>query len=255
MLNIKDYKVIKTSCLAITLLTVLGLTSCSSDDDSTPEPITKANIIGSVSLYDEGITQVDNADMTIKVEGTSPTISTTTDANGNFTLTDVPFGTYTIIYEKVGYGTYKRFDIEHSNTGTSTRIIGTPSLGQVSTTQVDNLSANVNGNDVVLSVSTSPAGNAGNTRYVRYFLSTSSDVSDVNYTYFSPGLTSKINPKEITLTASDLSNAGFTSGETVYVKVYGDSFWSSEYDDSDLSRKIFPNLNTTSANAVSFVIP
>lgn len=243
----------KLNYLTMGLIILLGIASCSEDNDPTPEPITKANITGSVNLYDEGTTQIDNSNMTIRIEGTTPAISATTDANGNFTLPDVPFGTYTILYEKSGFGTFKKFDIEHEKNATA--ILNTPSLGEISTTKIINLETNVSGNDIIISVTTNPAGNIGNIRYVRYFLSTNSNVSSENYTYFSPGLVSQINPKEITLSNNDLTSAGFSSGETVFVKVYGDSFWSNEYDDPDLGRNIFPNLNMTSTNYTSFIVP
>lgn len=243
----------KLKYLTFNLVVLLGISSCSNDEDPTPGPITKANITGSVNLYDEGTTQVDNSNMIIKVEGTTPSISAITNANGDFTLADVPFGTYTILYEKSGFGTFKKFDIEHLNNATA--ITNTPSLGEISTTQITNLQANVSGNDIIISVTTNPAGSNGNTRYVRYFLSTDSNVSNENYTYFSPGLVSRINPKEITLSNNDLISAGFSKGQVVFVKVYGDSFWSNEYFDSDLDRNVFPNLNMTSNNAVSFIVP
>lgn len=243
----------KLNYLTFGLIILLGISSCSKDEDPTPDPITKANITGSVNLYDEGTTQNDNSNMTVKVEGTTPAISATTDANGDFTLSDVPFGTYTILYEKSGFGTFKKFDIEHENNATA--ILNTPSIGEISTTQITNLEANVSGNDIIISVTTNPAGSNGNTRYVRYFLSTDSNVSSENYTYFSPGLVSQINPKEITLSNNDLTSAGFSTGETVFVKVYGDSFWSNEYNDPDLGRNVFPNLNMTSTNSVSFIVP
>ena len=243
----------KLKYLTFSLMVLLGISSCSKDEDPTPDPITKANITGSVNLYDEGTTQIDNSNMTVKVEGTTPSISATTDANGDFILADVPFGTYTILYEKSGFGTFKKFDIEHVNNATA--ILNTPSIGEISTTQITNLQANVSGNVIIISVTTNPAGSNGNTRYVRYFLSTDSNVSNENYTYFSPGLVSQINPKEITLSNNDLTSAGFSTGETVFVKVYGDSFWSNEYDDLDLGRNVFPNLNMTSNNSVSFIVP
>ena len=243
----------KLNYLTFGLMSLLIFTSCSKDDDPTPEPITKANIIGSVNLYDEGVTQIDNSNMTVQVQGTG--LSAITDADGDFTLLDIPFGTYAIIFEKSGFGTFKKFDLEHTNTGSSTIITENPSLGESSTTQVTALTSSVNGNDIQISITTNPAGNNGNTRYVRYFLSADPNVSNENYTYYSPGLVSQINPFEITLSQNNLSGAGFSSGQTVYVKVYGDSFWSNEYDDPDLGRKVFPNLNMTSANSVSFVVP
>lgn len=231
---------------------LLGIYSCSKED-STPDPITKANITGSVNLYDEGTTKIDNSNMTITVEGTSPTISATTDTKGDFTLSNVPFGTYTIRYEKTGFGTFKKFAIEHKNNATA--ILNTPSIGKNSTTQITNLEAKISGINVILSVTTNPAGSIGNSRYVRYFLSSNSNVGNENYTYFSTGLVSQINPKVITLLNKDLVNTGFSSGQTLYVKIYGDSFWSNEYEDPNLSRKIFPNLNTNTTNSVSFIMP
>ena len=243
----------KLNYLSIALLAILGITSCSKDESPSPNPTTKGNISGSVFLYDEGTTQIDNSNMAVTAKGTTPEISAVTDANGKFSLLDVPFGTYTIVYEKSGYGTYKNFNIEH--TTNSTAITNIPSLGKVSTTQITKLEATVNGNNVILSVTTNPAGSNGNTRYIRYFLSSNSNVSNENYTYFSPAWVSQINPKEITLSSNDLSSVGFPSGSTVFVKVYGDSFWSNLYDDPGLGRKIFPNLNLISANSVSFVVP
>lgn len=234
---------------------VLMLISCNGDDDPAPDPITTANIIGSVNLYDNGTNQIDNTGMTVKIDGSSPMVSATTDIDGNFTLADVPFGTYTLVYEKPGFGTFKKFEIEHTNAVSSTAIANSPSLGQMSTTQITNLETNLSGNDVIISVTTDPSGNSNNERYIRFFYSTSANVSDENYTNYSEGLISQINPYEKTLTSSDLSNMGFSSGATVYVRVYGDSFWSNEYDDPDLGRRVFPNLNSASANAVSFIVP
>lgn len=243
----------KWNCFIYVFLILIGLSSCSTNEDPTPESVTKADITGSVNLYNEGTTPIDNSNMTVKAEGTTSTFTATTDSNGDYTLSDVPFGNYTIVYEKSGFGTYKKWDIENVNNATP--ILNTPSLGEISTTQITFVEANASANDIILSVTTSPAGSNENTRYVRYFLSANSNVSNENYTYYSSGLVAQINPKEITLSNNDLTNAGFFSGDTVFVRVYGDSFWSNEYEDPDLGRKIFPNLNMTSINSISFVIP
>jgi hypothetical protein len=232
---------------------ILVILSCAKDKNTDPTPITKSDITGYVHLYDEGITEVDYSGMDVSLVGTIPIVSTKTDANGFFRLSDVYFGKYTLVYEKSGFGTFKKFDVDHNNNITT--ILNTSSLGYKSTTAITNLNANVIGDEVILSVTTNPAGSLGNTRYIRYFLSINSNVSDVNYSYYSPGLISQINPKDITLSKNDLINAGFLSGTTVYVKVYGDSFWSNDYTDPDLNRKVFPNLNINSSNTVYFVVP
>ena len=236
------------------LMFILAIASVScSSDDSNNDPITKANITGSVNLYDEGTTLLDESNMLVKVVGTNPLITALTNSNGQFVLEDVPFGTYTIEYEKAQYGVFKKFNFSHQ--GNANAITEIPSLGKTSSTEITDLLVNIVNGQVVFSITTSPAGNNSNRRYVRYFLSTSATVSNSNYMYHSPTFISQINPYQSTLTQTELINAGFTSGQTVYVKAYGDSYWSNEYFDVSLNKKVFPNLNTVSANAVSFVVP
>ena len=230
----------------------IATVSCSSDD-SNNDPITKANITGSVNLYDEGTTLLDESNMLVKVVGTNPLITALTNSNGQFVLEDVPFGTYTIEYEKAQYGVFKKFNFSHQ--GNANAITEIPSLGKKSSTETTDLLVNIVNGQVVFSITTSPAGNNSNRRYVRYFLSTSATVSNSNYMYHSPTFISQINPYQSTLTQTELINAGFTSGQTVYVKAYGESYWSNEYLDVNLNKKVFPNLNTVSANAVSFIVP
>ena len=230
----------------------IATVSCSSDD-SNNDPITKANITGSVNLYDEGTTLLDESNMLVKVVGTNPLITALTNSNGQFVLEDVPFGTYTIEYEKEQYGVFKKFNFSHQ--GNANAITEIPSLGKTSSTEITDLLINIVNGQVVFSITTSPAGNNSNRRYVRYFLSTSATVSNSNYMYHSPTFISQINPYQSTLTQTELINAGFTSGQTVYVKAYGESYWSNEYLDVNLNKKVFPNLNTVSANAVSFIVP
>ncbi|MQP53573.1 MULTISPECIES: carboxypeptidase-like regulatory domain-containing protein [unclassified Flavobacterium] len=230
----------------------IATVSCSSDD-SNNDPITKANITGSVNLYDEGTTLLDESNMLVKVVGTNPLITALTNSNGQFVLEDVPFGTYTIEYEKAQYGVFKKFNFSHQ--GNANAITEIPSLGKTSSTEITDLLVNIVNGQVVFSITTSPAGNNSNRRYVRYFLSTSATVSNSNYMYHSLTFISQINPYQSTLTQTELINAGFTSGQTVYVKAYGESYWSNEYLDVNLNKKVFPNLNTVSANAVSFVVP
>jgi hypothetical protein len=240
--------------LSWSFILILFITSCNSNDDS-PAAATRANISGSVNLYNESTNQVDNSNMTVSVLGTMPLISAVTDAEGKFVLSNVPFGTYTLEYTKNGYGTYKKFGVVHGTNGQATALTAIPSLGQVSTTSITGITANASANQVVLSISTNPGGSAANRRYIRYFLSTSQSVSATNYSYYSPVFTSQINPFEKTILATELISAGFTSGQQVYVRAYGDSFWDNAYDSSEFNRRIFPNLNANTVPAATFIVP
>lgn len=237
------------------ILLLVGFLSCKDSSTDTIVPATDADITGFVNLYDEGISLLENSGMKVSVQGSSPLISSTTDAKGKFVLSDVPFGTHTLVYEKAGYGTYKKPGVVHSTDGSPTFIANTPSLGKVSSTTVTNLTTSQDGSTILVAVTTSPAGSLGNTRYIRYFLSPTATVSKDNYSYVSSGFISQINPYQATLTSANLITWGFTSGQTVYVKVYGDAFWSNEYQETTTGPKIFPNLNGTSANSVSFKVP
>jgi hypothetical protein len=193
--------------------------------------------------------------MTVSVLGIMPLISAVTDAEGKFVLSNVPFGTFTLEYTKNGYGTYKKFGVVHGTNGQATALTATPSLGQVSTTSITGVTASTSANQVVLSISTNPEGSAANRRYIRYFLSTSQSVSETNYSYYSPVFISQINPFEKTILATELISAGFTSGQQVYVRAYGDSFWDNAYDSPEFNRRIFPNLNASTVPAAAFIVP
>ena len=240
--------------LSVFAAVIISISSCKKEESPGPAPITKANISGSVNLYDEGTTKIDNSGMLVKVEGTSPSISSITDNNGAFTLLDVPFGTYTLIYEKAGYGTFKRFNVVHKDGNTI--IPDAPSLGQTSTTKITNLTTSSSSSfPVILSATTDPVANQANTRYIRFFLSTNPNVSNENFESYFDTFPVNITPYNLNLSQAALDALSYTSGTTVYVKCYGESFWGNNYTDPNLGRDVFPNLNPVSAAAVSFVMP
>lgn len=243
--------------LSSTILILLSmlLISCGSDDENISEPETSSNIIGFVTLYDESINQVDNSGMSVRIEELTQNNIAITDTEGEFTFEDVPFGKYNLVYEKSGYGTYKLFDLEHSNTGGSTVIEVARSLGQKSSTSVTNLTVNTSDSLITIEVITDPVANVGNTKYIRFFFSRQPNVSSENYDSVMETLVVQITPYSLNLNEESLDALGYQSGETVYVKCYGESFWGNNYNDPELGRDVFPNVNLNSAAAVSFIVP
>lgn len=141
------------------------------------------------------------------------------------------------------------------NTGTATVLTTISSFGQVSATAVTALTAEISGTDVLVNATTDPAGSSSNKRYLRFFYSANSDVSNTGQNSFSDVYIAQINPYTHTLSKTDLNNMNFASGTSVYVRAYGESFWSNSYVDATSGKPIFPNINSNSANSVSFVVP
>lgn len=233
------------------------LIACNKDDDdnTTTPPIDEADIQGSVNLYDESINEVSPSGMTVYIEGLASSAFDITDDEGDFTLESVPFGTYVLIYEKENYGTYKAYQLSHDPDEGSTIIQQTPSLGQISTTQITGANVSYAGDSVTFYLNLVPQANNSNQRYIRYFLSSSDSVSSTNYEEFSPGIIARIEPFHVSLTQSELQTMGFQSGQTVYFIAYGESFWSNQYEDVELGFSVFPNLNSSTVSPISFVVP
>jgi hypothetical protein len=242
----------KIALFTIFVLSIFIISSCSKENDSISNPKTIADIIGIVDLFDENI-NIPDSGMHVKIEGLQPEFSATSDLNGKYILQGIPFGTYTLIYEKQGFGTFKNFGVEHNNTGSSTILSN--GLSKISTTEVINLDAVSYEFQINISFKIYPAGSNNDIRYVRLFYGDSSSVSDENYTYFTPKLSLKYDQFELTLSQNDFIEMGFSSNTTVFIKIYGDTYFSNDYYDQDLGIFVFPNLNKNSADAVSFIVP
>lgn len=256
----------KTINIFFVWLLLLGCISCS-DDDSQPETrsLSKADIRGQVQLWDEGLTPLGNAEMTIRIDGLN--ISAKTDAEGKFTLPDVPFGTYDLVYEKAGYGTFKMNNIAHSeyyNYGQGTDMdIEMVNLGQVSPTRVTGLSVELVGYDLLLTVTTDPVGSKGNEQYVRFYWADSKARVDDVSTNGNPRISLIVdsNPQTFSIPLKDFLDEqdwwgldGW-SGEELFVKVFGESYYDNRYYDDQLGKSVHPNLQPSSVDAVSFIVP
>ncbi len=223
--------------------------------DEIDNTLTKADISGSVKLYDEGTNPLPKDGMIISVEGSNPLISSVSDTNGDFVLNDVPFGTYIISFQKTGYGTFKNTGLKHRNTGSITKIIPDPALGQRSTTTITVLTSSYTNSNVKFTITTYPAAKPEAPRYYRVFFSPFSNVSFNNYIKYTGVTVCTTEPAEFSLGIKDIIGLGFNSGDTFYATVYGDSYWSNDYDNPATGKREFPNLNSTTTASVSFIVP
>ena len=237
----------------IVIFLVLGVSfsACGGDSDGPPATLpTTASITGSVNLYDEGTEKIDGSGMLISASGTS--ISNLTNDQGSFLLSDVPFGARTLSYEKTGYGTFKYFITDLTD---DLFISNTPSLGKISQTKVITCAVIIDGTDV--KISSVCDGTNTPKRYLRYFFGTDETINNENYSEVSETYESdsNVNPAIHIITQKELIDLGFASGTQVSVKVYGDSYFSNDYEDAAENRHVFPNLNENSAEPVTFMVP
>lgn len=243
----------------IVLLSVAAFLFSCKKESAQNTPVA-ARMFGTVQTWDDKTTST--SDMAgIKVTITNlANVSTTTDATGRYSFENVAFDLYDLEFSKTGYGTFKLYGVTHAyNASTNYTQLPLVGFGKLSTTTVTSLtvSGNTIGGEpgVTFDYGLSPAPSTASRAFVRYFLGTTAGVSSTSYSAFT-GLLNFSNLSNITgFSKSQLLGYGFTSGQTVYVRMYGDSFRSNEYTDPNTGKTIFPNINTTTAPAVSFVVP
>ncbi|MCG9900503.1 MAG: carboxypeptidase regulatory-like domain-containing protein [Hydrotalea sp.] len=220
--------------------------------------VATGSIGGSLQTFDDKLTALsDAAGFTVTLSNPAATnMTTTTDATGRFSFSGVPYDSYELSFSKTGYGTYRIFGLSHDSASTQ---IPHFSVGRTSTTTVSSLS--VSGSTfqgesgVRFTYTVAPTPTTTNRAFVRYFLGTSNMVSPNNYTAVSDLINFTNLSAETGFTQRALISMGFTTGQTVWVRMYGDSWRSNDYFDPNLRTRVFPNLNSTSPAAISFVVP
>lgn len=218
-----------------------------------PAPVkASGKITGTVVLYGERDDTLPADGMIVSLDGTS--FHAATDTNGRFAFDSIPFNTYNLTYTKAGYGTFKFFGFKHSG-DTVISVVPAQSLGQLSTTTVTALSATVTADTVTITNTVSPAPTRTEHRGYRFFYGNDASVSDTSYTAYSNIYQSGTTPSSLQLLKTDFYALGFTSGSTVFVRAYGDSYFSNMYHVPSSGARIFPNINSTTVDAVSFVLP
>lgn len=226
-----------------------------------PGPPLTGKLAGTIQTWDDKSTSIaDKKGITVTTE--YPAInSTTTDTSGKFSFDNLDFDKYDISFSKAGYGTYKIFSYAHSNNPTTAQTVNTIPLinfAKISTTAITNmvfLKTSVNGVvGVSFQVTVSPNPTTLKRAFIRYFLSNSPSVADTSYIVYTPPIGTSSTIAVDGFTNDELTGFGFSKGQKIYIKAYGESLRSNDYDDPNLRKRIFPNLNPTSAPAISFVM-
>jgi hypothetical protein len=238
------------------LLLALTVTFGCKKDKSTVIPLQE--VAGYTYFYDlNGIKSTDNSGITVSLEG--DTVSTITKSDGSWHFSHLQQGTYTIAFSKPGFGTMKIVGI---NLIGGYRLLDDIALCPIPlySTFISNLSANP-GNTVHIN------GDFAGTLPIRpcchlFFGKTSDVLSDPeNYLQDMPICIS--GSFDCVFTDQILRDAGFKSGDSVYVVAYPDfsvpityNTWDvAFYYNTNTNVKVYPNLGPNKSNTLSFVLP
>lgn len=236
------------------LLSCIAMHSCGSDDAAEPVVETKGPISGIVNLYSSQGLPTANSEMTINIIGTNYSLET--NEQGEYYFPSVPFGTYTLEFIKEGFGTFYK-EVEHDKgfRQNGTELV-TLSLGRISNTAIYETIPSLDNGDIKILIVTSPVGTPTSPVYVSVFFHDEVTISNTEnsgargpYT-FSSGSTSNT----ITISATQIAEMGFSSGDHLYFRVYGDSFHSNSYTDEN-NNVVHPNVKNPGSTTMSFVLP
>jgi hypothetical protein len=258
----------KRSISLVAVLVLLFAVSCKKSTTTPPPTVVPSGVDlkGAVNLYDDkGNAQSDKSGVKVSIHSRTndSSFNTTTDASGAYAFLTKSYGIYDIQFEKTGIGTSKVEGFTHYYVPASPwspNVVPTANLGALSTTAitgvtyVDNTYNGASGMSYTLSVSPDP--NTNSRAYFRCFMSTDAGVSSTSFSAFSNVRSLISNNATAGFTRDELiTSFGFSTGQTVYMKVYGESVQSNDYFDEKTGKRIFPNLNATTVPAISFIVP
>lgn len=255
--------------LILIVLAALAMTSCTKTDDGGGSGgggnTTKGPITGTVVIYDDKGNQNADDKANVKVEvmdGTTVLGTAFTPTSGKYTIAGIIYGTYALRFSRNDIGTYKLFNVSHqynSANPSQGTTVSTAQLGMLSGTEITGLTYVGNtynslpGASFTLTVNPDP--NTNNRAYFRIFVSTSANVSKDDYGVATELRSLISNNATIGFTKDEMTILGLSSGQTAYIRVYGDSFQANVYTDPDTGKKVYPNLNAKTVAAASFIVP
>jgi len=216
--------------------------------------ISYGQIRGVLRLVDDLNNPQPFAGMQVTAENTG--ISTVSDSAGRYILNGLQNGKYNLVYSKPGYGTYTLVGFNNNGDAyNNPSIVPLVTLGKFSTTTFSSMTINIHNDSVIMRPSIDPAGTPDQPRGIRFFYGTSSDVSSALYTAYSKVFQLNNATGALKVGFDYFYSLGFHSGDSIYIKGYGDAFFSNDYDDPNTGKHVFPNLNQTSGAASSFLLP
>ncbi len=244
--------------LSSILLIIATLVCCDSGETS-PDNDNTVIINGFATLYTSSGNRIFTLEgTTVKVVGTS--LTGLTSSNGQYEIENVPVGTIDLEFSGARMGTHliNKIDIDGRE---ARRLINPILLSEQSTSTISSATIEVSGSLLEVKVSTLPEPSSSEKQYITMFFGRSQNVTNtLNEGYFKANALTQQNSL-INITPQVLSQFGFTSGETLFIRIYSDSFQSNAHTNQfgiifkyDIGFN-FPNVNPNSSVLLSVTIP
>jgi|GEM_PF-1341675 len=212
-------------------------------------------ITGNVKQYDQYAVQytIGLNTTTVSIDGT--TITTTTDASGNYTLSNLAAGIYDISYEKPSGGLTKQQQIVCPGTG---KLFNGSSIYDKPTFAINYASlkdTTISGTHYQkLYITLTPDTKKRNIIVV-YGKTSAIDLADPSSYLHILGLTVNNTSYSANLSYSNPQTNNFPSGSTMYAKIYPSSGLSSGYYDYVINKEVYTAYGTPFPNTFSIVMP
>lgn len=262
------------------LLATVALGSCV----KVVAPAPTGNLHGTVALATPLRSDriLDASGVKVEIEGTSySTLSVNSNSStgiAEWTIKDLPAGTYTIKYSKPGFGEIREFGIQHTGNGDAYRdrmytLHEIPTNFKVTNLRATRFDTTMNENTansydwttirMTATVDRLPYETGNNYKYssaMVYFGKTNQVSSDPRtYLYCETliGYTTSTADREIQMAGGQLHKAGFAPGDTAYLVAYamGKDDGASSYYDPTLQKYIVTSISPIPSNVTSIVIP
>lgn len=226
------------------------LSSCKKESNNVDPQTALERSTGSIiGLNDQGRLLGPLSGVTVTVENSNPVISAITDDEGFFGLPKIENqDLITLVYSKEGFGDYKeyftrsRFDSIQKGFNKTTVM-----FHQTSPVIVNSLSSTVSGDTLFVSCNVSFTGDSKE-RYVRFFRQDTEDVSPDRISNLVRDVSSSIKVRNgdnnLRFSISAVKDCSkYNTGDTIYMKAYGDTEHIYYYTDATSQKLIFPATN------------
>lgn len=214
----------------------------------------KGNLAGFITFYDQYGNKV-KADTSLAVSIAGTSYITKSDTLGRFIFKNIYTGEYNLYFTSVNYG--RGGIVGQSFSGNGTLYCPMISVSQIPSFSITNTQAVPSGMNIVLSYTVNTAYTAN--RKIAIYADNNAGVSNQHFRFLTTGfITSGVTTYTLNLVQALFTSNGFTSGQTVYLKLYPaayNAFSSSMYEDTITGQTIYNALNTSGGASASFMMP